>query len=116
MIAWWVWVLVWAGLVLALLGMLVAFAWWLFRKSLVLLDDVGQLADRASILDIDDPTLVRPTPAVLLPLSAVQRREDERLQHRAERRAERRQARLDRARRITRADPMSLDFPEEWRP
>ena len=115
MIAWWGWVLLWAGLILVLIGMLVGCAWWLFRKSLVLLDDLGQLAERAGGLEIDEPTLVRPIPAVLTPLSAVQRREDERLRHRAERRAERRQARLDRARRITQADPMSLDVPEEWR-
>jgi hypothetical protein len=114
-IAWWGWVLLWTGLVLVLVGVLVGCAWWLFRKSLVLLDDLGHLAERASVLEVDEPTLVRPIPAVLRPLSAVQRREDERQRHRTERREERRQARLDRARRITRTDPLSLAVPEEWR-
>ena len=53
-IEWWVWVLVWTALALGLLVMLALFAWWLFRKFMVLLDDASALADRATILEFDD--------------------------------------------------------------
>lgn len=115
MIAWWGWVLLWAGLVIALIGMLAGLAWWLFRKSLVLLEDLGSLAERATLLEVEEQALVRPVPAVLVSAAEVARREDERRRHRAERRTTRHRARLERARRITRLDPTTVEWPEDWR-
>jgi hypothetical protein len=114
MIAWWGWVLIWAGLTIALVATLAALAWWLFRKGLVLLDDVGRLADRATLLEVADPGLVRPELAVLAEASAVRMREAARKVHRTERARARRQARLDRARRITSVDASTREWPEEW--
>jgi hypothetical protein len=98
MIEWWGWLLIWAGLVVGLLGLLAGFAWWLFRKFLRLLDDVADLAERSALLDVAEPELVRPQLAVLEEVSAVRAREDARRFHRGERRRVRRASRLDRAR------------------
>lgn len=114
MIPWWGWVLIWAGLTIALVITLAALAWWLFRKALILLDDVGRLADRATLLEIADPELVRPQLAVLAEASAVRARETARRAHRTERAQARRQARMDRARRITSVDASTREWPEEW--
>ncbi|MGX5680520.1 hypothetical protein [Schumannella luteola] len=114
MIAWWGWVLIWTGLVIALLAMVGALAWWLFRKFLRLLDDVADLAERSAILEAADAELVRPQIAVLSTVSAVRAREDARRFHRRERRRVRRQTRLDRARRITGADAAAGPWPADW--
>jgi hypothetical protein len=83
-IEWWGWLLLWAGLVLALLALLAGFAWWLFRKFLTLLDDVADLADRSSVLETAESELVRPELAVLAEVSAVRAREDARRYHRGD--------------------------------
>lgn len=114
MIEWWGWLLIWAGLVVGLLGLLAGFAWWLFRKFLRLLDDLADLAERSALLDVAEPELVRPQLAVLAEVSAVRAREDARRFHRGERRRVRRASRLDRARRITRADASLTRWPERW--
>lgn len=114
MIEWWGWLLLWAGLVLALLVVLALLAWWLFRKFLRLLDDVADLADRSAVLDAAEAELVRPQLAVLAEVSAIRAREDARRHRRHERRRLRRQARLERAREITRADASRTRWPERW--
>lgn len=116
MIAWWGWLLIWAGLVLALLGMLAGFAWWLFRKSLVLLDDLGELGATTALLQPGEPEPVRPPLAVLAAPERVRAREDARRAHRDRVRREARARRLDRARRITRADASTRVWPEAWYP
>ena len=45
--SWWAWLLIWTGLVLALLAVLALGAWWLFRKSMAVLDDVADLAGKS---------------------------------------------------------------------
>ena len=114
MIAWWGWLLLWVGLVLALLVMLVLFAWWLFRKAMKLLDDVAELAGTAEILAVDDVELDRPAIAVLADLRDIRAREDARRAHRARRRSERHARRMDRARRITRVDASKQQWPADW--
>lgn len=47
---WWSWVVIWAALVLALLGMLAFFAWWLFRKVMATAHEAGALMEKAEIL------------------------------------------------------------------
>jgi hypothetical protein len=113
-IEWWGWILIWTGLVLALLVMLGLFAWWLFRKFLVLMDDVATLADKTAVIDPDDAELIKPQLAVLADMRDIRNRENARRGHRAERRRLRWQARLDRARRITRADPTQTEWPADW--
>ena len=114
MMPWWSWVLIWSGLGVILLVTLGLFAWWLFRKFLVLLDDLAGLADRAALLETADSELVRPQLAVLAEVREVQARESARRFHRTERRRVRRQSRLDRARRITSADASTTQWPADW--
>jgi hypothetical protein len=114
-IAWWGWLLIWAGLVLALLVMLGLFAWWLFRKSLRLLDDVSALADTTAILEVDDPVLPKQQLAVLAELRDIRTREDARRAHSADRRRTRHDRRMTRARRITSAEAARGPWPQDWR-
>lgn len=113
-IYWWGWVLIWAGLALALAVMLALFAWWLFRKFLVLMNDVADLAEKSAILEIDDPALVRPQIAVLASVREIRDRENARKFHRSERKRLRREARLARARRITTVDVSTRQWPADW--
>ena len=114
MIAWWGWLLLWAGLVLALLVMLALFAWWLFRKAMRLLDDVSELATTAEILAVDDVELDRPAIAVLADLRDIRAREDARRAHRSRRRNDRHRRRLARARAITSVDASKRQWPADW--
>lgn len=116
MIAWWGWLLIWAGLVLGMLAMLGASAWWLFHKSLVLLDDLGDLASRTELLAVDDTEHVRPPIAVLSGIGDVRAREHARRDHRAEVREAARERRLQRARQITRLDASRQRWPAAWYP
>lgn len=114
MIHWWGWVLVWAGLVLALIVMLGLFAWWLFRKFIVLMDEVAALADAGAVLEVGDAELVRPQLAVLATVRDIRNRENARRAHRAERRRLRWEARLARGRRITTTDASTAQWPKHW--
>lgn len=114
MIEWWGWLLIWTGLVLALVVMLGLIAWWLFRKFLVLMDDVADLAEKSALLEVADIELVKPELAVLAEVSAIRAREDARRFRRTERRRIRRQGRLDRARAITSVDAATVEWPEGW--
>lgn len=114
-IPWWGWLLIWVGLVLALLVMLVLFAWWLFRKAMRILDDVGELADTAAVFDgIDDAELPHQAIAVLADIRDIRAREEARKAHRARRRSDRYRRRLERARRITSVDASKLRWPADW--
>ena len=113
-IPWWAWIAIWGGLVLALLVMLGLFAWWLFRKSLRLLDDLADLAERSAVLDIEQPELARPAIAILQQASEIRAREDARRYHRHERRRVRRERRMARARRITTVDASTQQWPADW--
>ncbi|MBN9241052.1 MAG: hypothetical protein BGO97_15170 [Micrococcales bacterium 70-64] len=115
MIQWWGWILIWSGLVIALLAMLALFAWWLFRKAMRVLDDLGELADSTEVFDrVDESELPKQTLAVLADLREVRAREDARRAHRARRRSERHRRRLERARRITSVDASKTRWPADW--
>ena len=116
LVPWWAWTLIWTGLVLALLIMLGFFAWWLFRKFVVLMDDVATLADKSAILEVADPDLVRPQLAVLASIRDIQNRESARTAHRSNRRRLRWEARLARGRRITATDASTMQWPNDWYP
>lgn len=114
-IAWWGWLLIWTGLVLALAGMLALFAWRLFRKGLRVLDEVGELADSAAVFDgIDDAELPPQAIAVLADLRDIRAREEARKYHRSVLRGARHRRRLERARRITSADASQVQWPADW--
>lgn len=111
---WWSWIAIWGGLVLALAVMLGLLAWWLFRKALVLLDDVADLAGTTALLESDDPEYIRPALAVLETVRAVRDREAARRAHRAQRRRLRHETRMARARRITSVEAARGPWPSEW--
>ena len=115
MIAWWGWIAIWGGLVVALLVMLGLSAWWLFRKGLRVLDDVADLADTSGILEVDDPALPQQAIAVLADARDIRAREQARRAHRANRRRMLHERRLARARRITSAEAAAQDWPADWR-
>ena len=112
--AWWSWLVIWVVLALALLAMLGLSAWWLFRKFLVLTEDLAGLADTVAVLDPEAKKTVRPELAVLADLSEIRAREEARRFHRATRRRERHDRRMARARRITRVDASSQQWPPDW--
>jgi len=111
---WWSWIIIWVGLALALVAVLGFSAWWLFRKSLGLLDELGELAGRLEVLAVDDIEHVRPAIAVLQGASVIRAREDARRFHRRERRRLRHDARIARARRITSVDTAATQWPADW--
>jgi hypothetical protein len=114
LIPWWGWVVIWGGLVLALAIVLGLFAWWLFRKFLVLLDDVAELADRSALLEVDDPVLVAPAIAVLADVRDIRDREAARRAHRLDRKRQRRERLIARGRRITSAAAAQREWPSDW--
>lgn len=114
MIAWWGWLLIWAGLVLGMLVMFALFAWWLFRKSLVALDDLSTLAEKTSILEVDDERIPPAQRSVLLSMREVLAREDARKKHRMARKVARHERRLARAKRISSVDASAVEWPASW--
>ncbi len=106
---WWSWILIWGGLVLALLAMLALLSWWLFRKAVGVMEELGRLADKTDALsrmsdrlsDADAPEFV---PAVLQERAEVVAAHDARVRLREERRHLRRERRILRGRMLTRAD------------
>ncbi|MCU1556952.1 MAG: hypothetical protein JWN09_947 [Microbacteriaceae bacterium] len=109
---WWSWIIIWAGLGLALLLMLGLMAWWLFRKLMALFRELELLADRAEILETANETLAeqRFERAILLKRSEVVARREYVRSRSRERRHNRHVARLDRARTITRLDASSRQW------
>ena len=115
-IAWWGWLVIWSALVLALLVMLGAFAWVLFRKGLGVLDAVGELAESTAVLEAEERALTPPQRAILADLRDIRAREAARRFRRAERRRLRLDRRLARARRITTLDASRHPWPADWYP
>jgi len=97
----WAWPVIWVGLSLALLVMLGAFAWILFRKATRMMDALGELAERGSLLEVAESEHVRPAIAVLAAARDIQAREEARRLRRAQRRQYRHDRRLARAHSIT---------------
>jgi hypothetical protein len=106
---WWSWILIWGGLVLALLAMLALLSWWLFRKAVGVMDELGQLAEKTELLGrmsdelaaADAPEFV---PAAVRDRGEVAAEHHARVQERAMRRQTRREKRITRGRMLTRAD------------
>ena len=106
---WWSWILIWGGLVLALLAMLALLSWWLFRKAVGVLDELGRLTEKTEMLsrmsdELEDVEAPRFVPAVLLEHAEVAASHHARVLAREDRRRARREKRITRARMLTRAD------------
>lgn len=112
---WWAWVLIWLGLVLALIAMLVLLGVRLFKKAMRAVDALGDLTDSLSRLDaagdeLSDPPFV---PSVLREKDEVESDWHERRDARAAIRAARAEARRARGRLLTSADLRRRTFPWE---
>ncbi len=113
-IPWWGWLTIWGSLTLVLIAMLALFAWWLFRKFLTLMNDLGDLAESAELLTPDDAEHTHPARAMLTPFREVYAaRELERVRA-AERKRIRHDKRMARARRITGLDAATVHWPDDW--
>jgi hypothetical protein len=109
---WWGWLLIWAGLTLALLGVLALFAVLLFGKVRAIALELERLASLAMILDragdiLDDQ---RAEIAVLANIAEVRRRR-ERVRFAASlRRQARRRDSIQRAKELLRVDASQRDW------
>jgi hypothetical protein len=104
-IAWWGWLLIWTGLVLALLGLVAFFAWRHIRRFFALLEDFFALTGKLAVLDTTTSgPEARATNAVLEQSEVVRREFGARMDRRRSMKEARRQARVQRAKMITTAD------------
>lgn len=114
MIQWWGWLLIWAGLVLALLLVLGFLAYRLFRKAIDLMHEVSAVVDKTAALDVEVPELSQPQIAILTQMSEIRAQRDTRQRRRSELKIERHERRLARAKRITKRDANSAQWPAGW--
>ncbi len=110
----WVWPVIWVSLTTALLAILALSAWVIFRKAMKVMDALGELADRGSLLDLVETEHVAPAIAVLAAAGDIHGREEARRVHRAELARARHEQRILRARRITNVDATQRDWPADW--
>jgi hypothetical protein len=114
---WWSWVLIWVVLVLAMLGMLAWFGWWLFRKGMTAMSALGELAGRLELLDAATRDLApeKPfVPAILRDRADVANAHRVLAELRADRKERRREARRARGRLLVTADLRKRTFPWEF--
>ncbi|BDI22640.1 hypothetical protein [Herbiconiux sp. L3-i23] len=102
----WSWVLIWVGLVLALLAVLAACGWMLFRKAMTAAEALGELTAKLDLLDGAREELAPEpfVPSILQPRSEVDARYDAVQEARSERRERRRELRIARGRLLTSAE------------
>lgn len=103
---WWMWVLIWTVLVLALLGMFALMGVRLFRKGMTAVAALGELTDSLERLDAANEELSDPAfrPATLRPQDEVSAEWHARRDARARIRELRAEARLARGRLLTSAE------------
>ena len=110
----WVWISLWSVLSIGLVGMLAMFAWSFFRKALRFVDDASAISIGFGYDAFDEPPLARPPLAVLQSRAQIRFREAARSARRDELRVRRHTERINRARRITRVNATTVDWPAEW--
>ncbi|WP_411700806.1 hypothetical protein [Conyzicola sp.] len=116
MIAWWGWLLIWSGLVIALLAMVALLGWRLVKRFFTLLDDVFTVTEKLSILDgVAAEAETRPVNAILRESAEVRATTGARMARRAERKHARRQARIRRGKMLTTATIDLKEWPHEPR-
>ncbi len=103
---WWSWLIIWGGLGLALVIVLAALTWWLFRKVMRVFAELETLASKAELLDTASDMLdaQRYTVAILQKRADVRDRRRLVRERSALRRGDRHDARLARARALTGVD------------
>jgi flagellar biosynthesis/type III secretory pathway M-ring protein FliF/YscJ len=114
-IAWWLWTLIWVGLVFALLLVLVLLAFRLFRKAMTLMDELSAVADKTRTLDVDGAELSAPQNAILAEMSKVRAQHEAQKRRHSDLKLARHERRIARAKRITARDASSrTQWPEGW--
>lgn len=110
---WWVWLLIWAALVLTLAGMLGFFARRLFGILMAVLFELGAPAETAGLPDAatDDLDERHHELAVLAKFADLKRRQEQVRAAWRRRRRVRTQTRLSRAKMITSADATQRKWP-----
>lgn len=107
--SWWSWILIWAGLVLLLVGVLLFFGWRLFRKGQALLRETGELTAKmnrlAEFADVDPEK--RPRSSLFADYEQVRHRRENRRERRHERVADRRAARIRRGKLLVHRNPIA---------
>lgn len=114
MIEWWGWLLIWVGLVLALLVVLALLAYKLFRKAIALMHELSAVVDKTAALDVDAPELSKPQIAVLAEMSEIRAQHEAQRRRRAALKLARHERRIERAKRITKRDTSTAQWPEGW--
>ncbi|GAB3796446.1 hypothetical protein GCM10028798_06410 [Humibacter antri] len=105
---WWSWLVIWAVLVLALLGMFGLFGYRLFVKAMATMGALGDLAEKTDVLSSragEGAGEAAFRPAVLGPAREYAQRWDERRARNATIRHTRREARVRRGKLLVSADP-----------
>ena len=116
MIAWWGWLLIWTGLVLALIAVVALLGWRLVKRFLALLDDFFALTEKIAILDgVATDGEARPMNAILRDGDEVRATSGARFARRADRKHARRQARIQRGKMLTTATIDLKEWPHEPR-
>ena len=116
MIAWWGWLLIWTGLVLALLAVVGLLGWRLVKRFLALLSDFFALTEKVAILDgVSTDAEPRPVNAILRDGDEVRATSRARFSRRADRKHARRQARIQRGKMLTTATIDLKEWPHEPR-
>ena len=108
----WSWIIIWAVLALALLGMLAYFGYRLFRKLMAALEALGELSEKAALLD-DAAESLRDAPfepAVFADAGALSRQRRLAKAASLRRRQARREKRLERGRLLVKADPQQFSY------
>jgi hypothetical protein len=110
---WWSWVLIWVLLVLAMLGMLALFGWWLFRKGMTAFEALGELSSKLELLDAASEAVApdRFTNAILRDRDEVRNAHRVLAELRADRKRLRRERRLTRGKLLVTADLRKRIFP-----
>ena len=106
---WWSWLVIWTVLVLGLLGMLVFFAWWLFRKVVAAGREAAELLEKTEVLSARAEELHETfEPAVLADAAELHAERQERAAARDVARQARRDARVRRGRLLVDVDPATV--------
>lgn len=102
---WWSWLLIWGGLILALLGMLAYFAVTLFRKTVAVANELADLTDKLAVLDarLDEIAPERKPSAVFLQRDQLALIVDGNREARAVAKQQRRDARVERGKLLVRS-------------
>lgn len=109
---WWSWVVIWAVLVLGLLGMLAFFAWWLFRKVMAAGREASALMAKADILSqrTGDMRYAEFHSAVFADAEELRAEREQALADRQVARQARRDLRVRRGKILVRADPFRYSY------